>query len=109
MFVRIASLASLLFAAACTVAPAPTTGTTGAANDPTSSDDVATGEHDATNPSAPSSAPASGGSSTAPASGADCHAEVIPAGESGGCFVRLVSPQPCEEIDLSNGQSYEFA
>ena len=28
---------------------------------------------------------------------------------SGGCRIRLVTPKNCEEIDLSNGKTYEFA
>lgn len=39
----------------------------------------------------------------------DCHTPLVAARLSGGCNIRLVSPQPCEEIDLSNGRSYELA
>lgn len=45
----------------------------------------------------------------ATASAADCHESIVPDGSTAGCYIRLVSPQPCEEIDLSNGKSYEFA
>ncbi|WP_041439928.1 hypothetical protein [Syntrophobacter fumaroxidans] len=37
-----------------------------------------------------------------------CDAVLLPA-HSGGCTFRLVTPQNCEEIDLSGGKYYEFA
>jgi hypothetical protein len=35
--------------------------------------------------------------------------KVLPSELSGGCYITLVTPAPCEQIDLSNGRSYEFA
>jgi hypothetical protein len=35
--------------------------------------------------------------------------QVLPPQDGNGCHIRLVTPAPCEEIDLSNGRSYEFA
>jgi len=39
----------------------------------------------------------------------DCNTVALPAEVSGGCNIRLVTPQNCEEIDLSGGRTYEFA
>lgn len=39
---------------------------------------------------------------------AGCDAVLLPA-QSGGCSFRLVTPAVCEQIDLTNGKSYEFA
>jgi hypothetical protein len=39
----------------------------------------------------------------------NCNLVVVPANVIGGCQIRMVTPALCEEIDLSRGQSYEFA
>lgn len=38
----------------------------------------------------------------------DCDAVLLPAYDNG-CTLRLVTPERCEEIDLTNGKTYEFA
>lgn len=42
-------------------------------------------------------------------SSSDCNTVHLPAEYTGGCHITLVTPSKCEEIDLSNGKSYEFA
>ncbi|MFN8671145.1 MAG: hypothetical protein U0457_03565 [Candidatus Sericytochromatia bacterium] len=39
----------------------------------------------------------------------DCNQNFLPAEVSGGCNITLITPRPCEEIDLSYGKVYEFA
>ncbi len=46
---------------------------------------------------------------TAKARRNSCNTVVVPAEVSGGCNITLITPAHCEEIDLSNGRSYEFA
>lgn len=38
-----------------------------------------------------------------------CGGTFYPAEVSGGCRIRLVTPGPCETVDLTEGKSYEFA
>lgn len=39
----------------------------------------------------------------------NCNQVYLQAEVSGGCDITLITPRPCEEIDLSNGKVYEFA
>ncbi|MBI3195157.1 MAG: hypothetical protein HYZ34_11945 [Ignavibacteriae bacterium] len=40
---------------------------------------------------------------------AACDVVYLPAEVTGGCNIQLVTPTKCEEIDLTNGKTYEFA
>lgn len=42
-------------------------------------------------------------------SSSDCNTVHLPAEYTGGCHISLVTPSICEEIDLSNGKTYQFA
>jgi len=59
------------------------------------------------------SACGSGNKSDAQTAGAQnpqtCGGIYFPAETSGGCRIRLVSPSPCETVDLSAGKTHEFA
>lgn len=48
-----------------------------------------------------------GRNGTAPAQ--DCGAVALAANVTGGCAIRLATPARCEDVDLTGGQSYEFA
>jgi hypothetical protein len=108
---RLATFAFVLLAnsglAACMApvgAPASqsSSSSSGGAEEPTNEQDG--NANKTTSSSSSSSSSSSGGAS------ATCDAApAIPAAISGGCAPRLVTPSVCEEIDLSNGQSYEFA
>ncbi|MBI5533084.1 MAG: hypothetical protein HY898_10230 [Deltaproteobacteria bacterium] len=57
---------------------------------------------------APANTGGSGGSGgTSATSG--CDAVIVPEVPGNGCAIRLVTPQRCEEVDLTNGRTYEFA
>jgi hypothetical protein len=58
--------------------------------------------------SAGAAASAAAGASTG-GEPAGCSDVVLPAEAVGGCAIRLVTPARCEEIDLTGGQTYEFA
>lgn len=58
---------------------------------------------------APGSPGSSDGSGAKIAAAACNPTKAVPAEITGGCTLRLVTPAPCEEIDLTNGKSYEFA
>jgi hypothetical protein len=83
----------LLFTVACSAAPEPGNG--GGGNTTGALDDTDAGT-------------AKKGNGTQ-IEAQDCSKPLVAANISGGCNLRLVTPQPCEEIDLSNGRSYEFA
>ena len=42
-------------------------------------------------------------------SSSDCNVVHLPAENTGGCRIKLITPANCEEIDLSNGKTYQFA
>jgi hypothetical protein len=39
----------------------------------------------------------------------NCNIVYLPSEHKGGCHIRLITPANCEEIDLSNGKTYQFA
>lgn len=43
------------------------------------------------------------------AASGQCGAPAVSDATAGGCRIRLVTPKPCETIDLSAGKQYEFA
>lgn len=62
----------------------------------------------------PGGAPATAGAPAAGGAGAgvrsdDCRVQLLPPNPAGGCRLRLVTPAPCETVDLSGGRRYEFA
>jgi hypothetical protein len=74
-------------------------------NDP---DPATTGDSGApstpNNPNPPANPTPDAGSSNA-----DCNVSVVAAVPGQGCSIRMVTPNRCEQVDLSNGKSYEFA
>lgn len=56
-----------------------------------------------------SGASGSSGSSGSSGGGGDCNTPLVAAAISGGCAPRLVTPAPCEVVDLSGGKTYEIA
>lgn len=53
--------------------------------------------------------PVNVGGSGGGGSGGDCATVISPAVAGNGCAIRLVTPPRCADVDLSNGQTYEFA
>jgi hypothetical protein len=57
-------------------------------------------------------ASAGGGAGAAGATGVrsdDCRVQVLAPNPSGGCQIRLVTPSPCETVDLTGNRTYEVA